>query len=132
MPVLGYLFFVGDRRRSPLPYRDGAGDGDAWTRLRDEPALTAEGIVALAEAAEARYGFADFKLKGGVLAGAEEVEAVAALAPAAFPRRAHHARPERLHGRSPTLCACAATFMASARLCGGSLRSGEAATRGAR
>jgi glucarate dehydratase len=36
--------------------------------------------VALAEAAQARYGFTDFKLKGGVLAGEEEVEAVTALA----------------------------------------------------
>ena len=38
----------------------------------------------LAEAAHARYGFRDFKLKGGVLAGAQEMEAVAALA-ARFP-----------------------------------------------
>jgi len=36
--------------------------------------------VRQAEAAHARYGFNDFKLKGGVLAGEQEVEAVAALA----------------------------------------------------
>jgi glucarate dehydratase len=36
--------------------------------------------VRLAEAARARYGFEDFKLKGGVLAGEAEVEAVTALA----------------------------------------------------
>ena len=34
----------------------------------------------LAEAAQARYGFADFKLKGGVLAGAEEMKVIEALA----------------------------------------------------
>ncbi len=34
----------------------------------------------LAEAAQARYGFRDFKLKGGVRAGAEEMEAIVALA----------------------------------------------------
>jgi glucarate dehydratase len=34
----------------------------------------------LAEAARARYGFADFKLKGGVLAGEQEMETVVALA----------------------------------------------------
>lgn len=34
----------------------------------------------LAEAAKARYGFSDFKLKGGVLRGEEEMEAVTALA----------------------------------------------------
>ena len=33
----------------------------------------------LAEAAQERYGFQDFKLKGGVLRGEEEVEAIRAL-----------------------------------------------------
>lgn len=34
----------------------------------------------LAQAAQARYGFQAFKLKGGVLAGEEEIAAVTALA----------------------------------------------------
>ena len=76
--MLGYLFFVGDRERTPLGYRSG-GVGDDWLRLRDEPALDAAAVVRLAEAAEARYGFRDFKLKGGVLRGAEEAEAIEAL-----------------------------------------------------
>ncbi|MDN3241682.1 enolase C-terminal domain-like protein [Glycomyces tritici] len=80
VPVLGYLFFIGDRGRTDLPYRDGSGADDAWLRLRDEEALTPEAVVALAEAAEARYGFRDFKLKGGVLPGPEEAKAVTALA----------------------------------------------------
>jgi glucarate dehydratase len=46
--------------------------------------MDADGVVALARAAQDRYGFADFKLKGGVLPGEEEVEVVTALA-AAFP-----------------------------------------------
>ena len=50
-----------------------------WYRLRHEEALTPRAIVALAEAAQQRYGFKDFKLKGGVLAGPEEVLAVTAL-----------------------------------------------------
>ncbi|MBK8082709.1 MAG: glucarate dehydratase [Devosia sp.] len=78
--MLGYLFYVGDRRRTPLAYRDASSAGDDWERLRDEPALDAAAIVRLAEVAEARYGFRDFKLKGGVLRGAEEGEAIAALA----------------------------------------------------
>ncbi|PLZ03512.1 glucarate dehydratase [Burkholderia sp. WAC0059] len=78
--MLGYLFYVGDRRKTDLPYADGADATDDWTRLRHEPALTPEAVVRLAEAAHARYGFADFKLKGGVLAGEAEIEAVAALA----------------------------------------------------
>jgi glucarate dehydratase len=78
--VLGYLFFVGDRKKTGLPYRSEPDAEDAWLRLRHEEALTTEAVVRLAEAAHARYGFRDFKLKGGVLAGAREMEAVAALA----------------------------------------------------
>jgi glucarate dehydratase len=80
VPVLGYLFYIGDRRVTGLPYVAEDHHADDWERLRREPALTPEAIVALAEAARARYGFRDFKLKGGVLAGAEEVAAVRALA----------------------------------------------------
>jgi glucarate dehydratase len=77
--MLGYLFYVGDRTRTPLDYRAG-GTGDEWLWLRDQPAMDAAAVVQLAEAAEARYGFRDFKLKGGVLAGDEEAEAIEALA----------------------------------------------------
>jgi glucarate dehydratase len=82
--VLGYLFYVGDRAKTDLPYAaapDAAPEsGDDWLRLRHEEALTPDAIVGLAEAAQARYGFRDFKLKGGVRTGGEEMEAVAALA----------------------------------------------------
>jgi glucarate dehydratase len=78
--ALGYLFYVGDRRRTDLPYNTAADARDDWLRLRHEEALTPQAIVRLAEAAQARYGFEDFKLKGGVFRGAEEMEAVAALA----------------------------------------------------
>jgi glucarate dehydratase len=78
--MLGYLFYIGDRNKTGLPYVDGAGATDDWSRLRNEEALTSESIVRLAEAAHARYGFNDFKLKGGVLAGEAEIEAVTALA----------------------------------------------------
>ncbi|WP_263263561.1 glucarate dehydratase [Pseudomonas sp. RIT-PI-S] len=77
--MLGYLFYIGDRHRTDLGYRR-EGEGDDWFRLRNEPALTPEAVVRLAEAAKARYGFNDFKLKGGVLRGDEEIEAVTALA----------------------------------------------------
>jgi glucarate dehydratase len=80
VPVLGYLFYVGDRKKTPLAYRASSTGADDWLRLRDEPALDAAAIVRLAEAAEARYGFADFKLKGGVLEGERELETIAALA----------------------------------------------------
>jgi glucarate dehydratase len=78
--MLGYLFYVGDRRRTNLPYRSAPDAKDAWFRLRNEEALTPAAVVRLAEAAHDRYGFQDFKLKGGVLAGDEEMAAAAALA----------------------------------------------------
>jgi len=80
VPVLGYLFYVGDRRKTDLPYANDPHADDPWLRLRREPALTTEAVLRLAEAAQARYGFHDFKLKGGVLAGQEEMETVTALA----------------------------------------------------
>jgi glucarate dehydratase len=80
--MLGYLFFVGDRTQTNLPYADAASEGDdadAWRRLRHEAAMTPQAVVRLAEAARERYGFDDFKLKGGVLRGDDEVDAVTAL-----------------------------------------------------
>ncbi|MFL6600244.1 MAG: enolase C-terminal domain-like protein [Steroidobacteraceae bacterium] len=78
--VLGYLFFIGDRKKTPLPYRVDTHAADDWLRLRNEPALDCASVVRLAEAAHERYGFKDFKLKGGVLAGEQELLAVTELA----------------------------------------------------
>ncbi len=77
--MLGYLFFVADRNKTGLSYRGELEADDAWFRVRNEAAMTPEAVVRLAEAAHARYGFNDFKLKGGVLRGEEEVEAIRAL-----------------------------------------------------
>lgn len=77
--MLGYLFYIGDRKKTTLAYRDEATSAIAWHRLRNEEALTPESIVQQAEAAQERYGFQDFKLKGGVLAGESEVLAIQAL-----------------------------------------------------
>ena len=77
--VLGYLFYIANPDKTDLNYRREPDAPDAWSRLRNEEALTPEAVVRLAEAAQARYGFEDFKLKGGVLRGEDEVEAIAAL-----------------------------------------------------
>jgi glucarate dehydratase len=77
--ALGYLFYVGDRTKTTLPYRSEPDAADDWLRLRHEAAMDAGSVVRLAEAAQARYGFNDFKLKGGVLRGEEEVDAIRAL-----------------------------------------------------
>ena len=77
--MLGYLFYVGDRQKTDLAYLAEPEADNEWYRLRREEAMTPEAIVRLAEASHARYGFTDFKLKGGVLRGEEEVEAIRAL-----------------------------------------------------
>jgi glucarate dehydratase len=77
--MLGYLFYVGDKSKTDLPYVSEPDADNAWFRLRHEAALTPDAIVHQAEAARERYGFNDFKLKGGVLAGEAEVDAVTAL-----------------------------------------------------
>ena len=77
--ALGYLFFIGDRNKTDLPYLDGK-DGDCeWYRVRTEEALTPEAVVKLAEASHEKYGFKDFKLKGGVLTPDQEIEAITAI-----------------------------------------------------
>src|ERR1700680_1259658 len=78
--MLGYLFFVGDRTKTDLPYRSEPNAKIDWFRLRHEEALTTQAVVRLAEAAHTHYGFNDFKLKGGVLSGEREIETVTALA----------------------------------------------------
>jgi glucarate dehydratase len=77
--MLGYLFYIGDRNKTDLDYVSNPDAEQAWYRLRHEEALTPEAIVSLAEAAHTRYGFEDFKLKGGVLEATEEAKAVTAL-----------------------------------------------------
>ena len=77
--MLGYLFYVGDRGKTSLAYRSEPDAGDAWFRLRNEEALTPAAVVRLCEAARERYGFNDFKLKGGVLSADEEMEAIVAM-----------------------------------------------------
>ena len=82
---LSYLFYVGDRKKTDLPYYSEPDSDCAWYRLRHEEALTPDAIVALARATYDKYGFEDFKLKGGVLEGKEELKAVQALKEA-FPK----------------------------------------------
>lgn len=79
VPVLGYLFFVGDGKKTDFPYLSEEESEDEWYSLRRKAALTPEAIVRQARAVKQKYGFKDFKLKGGVLEGEREVEAVLAL-----------------------------------------------------
>ncbi|MCI8295141.1 MAG: glucarate dehydratase [Lachnospiraceae bacterium] len=77
--MLGYLFFVGDPNKTDLPYDHELDSDCEWYKIRHEEALTADKIVAFAKATHAKYGFQDFKLKGGVLPGNEEMDVIRAL-----------------------------------------------------
>jgi glucarate dehydratase len=77
--MLGYLFYVGDKKKTKLPYREEPNASHDWFRVRHDEAMTPEAIVRQAEAARALYGFNDFKLKGGVLRGEDECAAIVAL-----------------------------------------------------
>ena len=83
VPMLAYLFYIGDRRRTDLPYLDRSGPDsgpqDSWYHMRHQEALTPQAIADQAAATVEKYGFRDFKLKGGVMHGAEEMEAIAAI-----------------------------------------------------
>ena len=76
---LGYLFYIADPNKTDLAYIQETDHKDDWDRVRRLETLTPEGIVAQAKAAHQRYGFTNFKLKGGVLKGEEEMRAVEAL-----------------------------------------------------
>ncbi|VEI16508.1 Glucarate dehydratase-related protein [Serratia plymuthica] len=78
--VLGYLFYIGDAGKTDLPYQPAQHGRHPWYQLRHQQAMDTSAIVELAAAARDRYGFRDFKLKGGVLPGEQEIDAVCALA----------------------------------------------------
>ncbi|WP_461219459.1 enolase C-terminal domain-like protein [Lapidilactobacillus salsurivasis] len=80
---LGYLFYTGDPRKTDLPYLIEDGQDD-WEQIRRTEMLTPAAIVKQAQAAQKRYGFKNFKLKGGVFSGRQELETVKALK-TAFP-----------------------------------------------
>src|SRR5699024_4405281 len=47
--TLGYLFYVGDKEKTDLPYLEDSNASSDWFRLRHEKALDADSIVRLAE-----------------------------------------------------------------------------------
>ncbi len=116
--MLGYLFYVGDRRRTDLPYREPEAR-DGWFRLRDEEALTPDAVARLAEAAYEAYGFNDFKLKGGVLAGEDEIAAVTAIHER-FPQARVTLDPNGAWSLQEAIRLCKGPGR-RARLCGGSV-----------
>ena len=77
--VLGYLFYIGDDKKTDLPYDQPLKNSHEWYNIRRREAMTVQSVIELAEVAKDRYGFKDFKMKGGVLAGEKEIETVTEL-----------------------------------------------------
>ncbi|WP_392564803.1 enolase C-terminal domain-like protein [Orbus wheelerorum] len=77
--VLGYLFYIGDNTKTNLAYDKPKSDSHDWYKIRRQQAMNTQAVIELAAAAKDRYGFKDFKMKGGVLAGEQEIATVSAL-----------------------------------------------------
>ncbi|WP_439236205.1 enolase C-terminal domain-like protein [Lonepinella koalarum] len=77
--VLGYLFYIGDDKITDLPYQQPTMGQHEWYNIRRKKAMDTSSVVELAAASKDRYGFKDFKLKGGVFEGAKEIETIIAL-----------------------------------------------------
>ena len=78
--VLGYLFFVGDTKRTALDYQLPPKKGTHWEKIRRIEALNPKAIVEQAKATHEQFGFTTFKLKGGVLDGQLECDCIRAMA----------------------------------------------------
>lgn len=103
--TLGYLFYVSDKDKVNLPYLDESGSDDPWFRLRRQTMLTPGRIVEQACVLQEKYGFRNFKLKGGVLKGSEEMEAVKALKQQ-FPQGRIHIDPNGAWSLSEAIAIC--------------------------
>ncbi|WP_283680279.1 enolase C-terminal domain-like protein [Lentilactobacillus sp. Marseille-Q4993] len=77
--ILGYLFYIGDSKKTDLDYQKWNTNDNSWESIRRQPALTPDAIVKQAKSAYKRYGFRTFKLKGGVLDGEDEVKTIKLL-----------------------------------------------------
>ena len=72
-------FYVSDKNKTDLPYLDEQNSSDSWFKLRREEMLSHSRIVEQADCLQDKYGFQNFKLKGGVFSGEYEMETVRAL-----------------------------------------------------
>ncbi len=78
--TLGYLFYVSDKDKAgPLPYPDESSSTEPWFAMRRREMLTTDKIVEQALALQDKYGFRNFKLKGGVWEGQKEMDTIRAL-----------------------------------------------------
>ncbi len=78
VPFSAYLFYKYGGAGGDLGFKTDPG-ATGWAAARQAEALTPEGVVAQARAMRAEFGFQSLKLKGGVFAPDEEVQAILAL-----------------------------------------------------
>ena len=78
--VLGYLFYVGDRTKTDLPYAAEPDAADDWLRLRHEEALTVRRHRPPRRSRAGALRLSRLQAEGRRARGAEEMEAIVALA----------------------------------------------------
>lgn len=106
--MLGYMFYVSDKNKVPagdFQYLDESDSSDPWFRLRREEILTPERLVEEAQALNEKYGFQNFKLKGGVLRGSEEMDGLRAVKKA-FPNARVNIDPNGAWGLQEAIDLC--------------------------
>lgn len=79
--TLGYLFYVSNKEKAKeyLEYLNESDSTDPWFKYRRNEILTHDEIVTEAEILHEKYGFNNFKLKGGVFEGQYEMDTIRAL-----------------------------------------------------
>lgn len=77
---LGYLFFIGDAKKTTLNYQQPKNNSTDWEHVRCRETLNSKTLVEQARATKEQFGFNTFKLKGGVLNGQDECDCMSALA----------------------------------------------------
>lgn len=79
--TLGYLFYVSNKEKAKghLEYLNESDSTDSWFKYRRNEILTHDEIVTEAEILHEKYGFKNFKLKGGVFEGQYEMDTIRAL-----------------------------------------------------
>lgn len=79
--TLGYLFYVSNKEKAKgyLEYLNESDSTDPWFKYRRNEILTHDEIVTEDEILHEKYGFKNFKLKGGVFEGQYEMDTIRAL-----------------------------------------------------
>nr|VUD31173.1 glucarate dehydratase [Raoultella sp. NCTC 9187] len=92
--VLGYLFYIGDRQKTDLPYLETTPGQHDWYHLRHQEALSSEAVVRLAEAARTATALKTSSLRVACCRASRRIDTARALKKR-FPGCAYYRRSQR-------------------------------------